>query len=820
MSETPQNKNTRSNRKKITEQPKPKIECEKNFSNESEIIVKFIIEKIISLSMTETLINNVNKLMPEYCYNQIYETLNIIMQLDNISYEKDDYPFKIKNSLKKMKSFKNINNKLTLPLPTEEDELFNSEEIRKYKFENEYDINISSEIDIKIALLENQEKNKDEKEKEKENNKEIIFEGILKREGYDDINNSFQNEKMIKENKIKKYNKKSNYNFREDKLKIINEIYSSVSIPGINNENENEKEKEKEPFKINPEEKIEAIQNVETHKLVIDTIQSISKNKNNNLDKKISIPFEAVIESKNNWKPISQPISAPIDRDATTKIKYEKPLFSKSSKNINLNNIKEEQPQNNNDININENRKPTLRRTKYFNTLNNAQEKGKKKKLVELPFDSIDIEPNKLIAYKELEDIASLREKTEKEIQEKKKEKELLLKIEKEKKAKLEQFEEQRKELNRKKVTVDANGNIVFIKPLDIKNLIEEFNKGKTLFKNIKTVEAEVKYDKDKENIKVEKNPEVLWNDIKEEKNKKNRKKKIHFQKNGLLNNNNSSADLKQKKFEKGVKFASGSNFAIFNPEIGVNITENKKEKSGGKDFYKKYNRFSLEVFQEQLSKTSKNFFPKISEQNDMINQINENDSVQNKSKRKKSYKFSNTNLDKILEYKSKKNNNLLTLNNKKEKNSISLKTGNLKMALQDLDLITEREMNKLNKTKKINKTIFLKKILNKSNSTQKKNYNDMDKFAKTLVGKEKWEIGTYTERENYNNYKIPKKPENIEIKRELPKNMLKHMPRKRLPPINNMFRLNTMTGFFTNRNNKKIIKEKNSEKKENIDSK
>ena len=45
-------------------------------------------------------------------------------------------------------------------------------------------------------------------------------------------------------------------------------------------------------------------------------------------------------------------------------------------------------------------------------------------------------------------------------------------------------------------------------------------------------------------------------------------------------------------------------------------------------------------------------------------------------------------------------------------------------------------------------------------------------------------------------------------------------MPRKRLPPINNMFRLNTMTGFFTNRNNKKTIKEKNSEKKENIDSK
>ena len=816
MSETPHNKNIRNTHKKITEMPK--IICEKNFSIESEIIVKYIIEKIISLSITESLKNDVNKLLPDYCYNQIYQTLNIITQLDFISYDIDDYPFQRKKTLKKMKSVKNINNKMTLPLPSEEEELLNSEELRNYKFEKEYDINISSEIAMKITLLENQEKNKDEKVKDI--NKEIIFEGILKREGYDDDNNSFQNEELKKENKIKKYNKKNNYNFREDKLKIINEIYSSVSIPGIINENENEKEKE--PFKINPEEKIEAIQNVESHKLDINIIQPKTKNKNNKLDEKnfLLIPFETVIESKNNWKTLSQPISAPIDRDAGTKIKYDRPLFSKNSKNTNLNNIKDEQPQKNNDVIINEIRKPKIKRTIYFNTLNNTQEKGKKKKVLELPFDSTDIDPNKLISYKESEDIALLRDKNEKEIQEKKKEKELLLKIEKEKQAKLEQLEEKRKELYRKKVTVDVNGNIVYIKPVDMKSLMEEFNKGKTIFKNIKTVETEIKYNKDKANIKVEKNKEVLWNDIKEEKNKKNRKKKTHFQKNSLLNNNNSSSDLKQKKvvFENGAKFASGSNFDIFSPEIGVNITENRKQKSGGKDFYKKYNRFSLEVFQEQLSKTTSSFFPKLSEQNDTINTNENNSSNIKKSKRKKSYKFSNTNLDKILEYKNK-NSNLLTSNNNNEKNSISLKTRNLKIALQDLDLITEREMDKLNKTKKFNKTIFLKKILNNTNSSQKKDYNDMNKFAKTLVGKGNWEAGIYTAREKYDNYKVPKKPENTELKRELPINMLKHMPRKRLPPINSMGRLNTMSGFYTNRNNKKT-KEKNNEKKENIESK
>ena len=143
-----------------------------------------------------------------------------------------------------------------------------------------------------------------------------------------------------------------------------------------------------------------------------------------------------------------------------------------------------------------------------------------------------------------------------------------------------------------------------------------------------------------------------------------------------------------------------------------------------------------------------------------------------------------------------------------------------MKIALQNLDLMTEGELNHLDKTKKLNKTIFLKKILNKSNSTQKKDYNDMNKFTKTLIGKEKWEAGTYTEREKYDNYKIPKKPEKIELKRELPIYMLKHMPRKRLPPINAMFRLNTMTGFYTNRNKDKKTKEKNSEKKENIETK
>ena len=69
-------------------------------------------------------------------------------------------------------------------------------------------------------------------------------------------------------------------------------------------------------------------------------------------------------------------------------------------------------------------------------------------------------------------------------MQEKKKEKEIQLKIAKEKQSKKEALEEMRRELYRKNVTVDVKGEIVYIRPIDMKNIIEEFNKSKVNFKN------------------------------------------------------------------------------------------------------------------------------------------------------------------------------------------------------------------------------------------------------------------------------------------------------------------------------------------------
>ena len=135
----------------------------------------------------------------------------------------------------------------------------------------------------------------------------------------------------------------------------------------------------------------------------------------------------------------------------------------------------------------------------------------------------------------------------------------------------------------------------------------------------------------------------------------------------------------------------------------------------------------------------------------------------------------------------------------------MSVKTQNLKRALENLDLIGEGQEN-INKKKLLNKNI-IKNALNKF-AKRKKDYSDMNVFAKTLMGTHNWGGEIYNDSKTNRVYKIPQKPLENELQRELPASLLKHMPRKRLPPIVNNLRLNTFgqtsSGFYTNRKPKK----------------
>ena len=745
------------------------------FLNESECISNILIEKIISMVMTEITKNKIDKLIPNYCFDEIKETLQIVTQLDFITHEKDDIKIKKKLPFEKIKSAINRKKGNSIQMKGNEEKLNNSENLRKYKLQKKLNINVLDDNSLDLDVF-NLSKNK---LIEKELNEEKIIMGFLTREKAKEINTSFQKEKEKKRKKIKNSNKNNNYNFIEDKDRMFKEI---------NEENE--------PFQLNEEEKIENIKNVEIHKIDFSPSPVINNKLYNN-----SVPFDSIVDSTNFWSSLSEPLPPPIDRDAATKIKHEKIKLPPNKRKLTIRMPKEQILEEQKNTN-NKTEKPQKKKIKFnFSSKKDESSNGnKKKKFVQIEFESYDLDPKKYKIQYETEETAELRLNLEKELQEKKIEMDKIAKKEKERLAKEEEVAELRKELGKKNVTVDIKGELVFIKPLDLRALNEDFSKGRSNFRNIKTIETDANYSKTKTNLIVEKNPIMnIW-DLKDDKNKKKLKKKKEYLLGQKGNNNlNNTPSTNSKKLEKkevfdknSMKFAAGSNFEIINPEIGVNIKEEKKLKSGGKDFYKKFNKFSLEIFQDQLSKTvTSNFFPKIQEQlSPSNNENNRRGSLSIKEKIKKD----------IV--------NTLTNNRRpnEDNNTISLKTDNLKIALENLDLISERQEKKLHKMK-LTKNNFLKK--NVKTNKKKSDYKEMNIFTKTLMGSQNWGGELYTESRKILKYKIPTKPEENELQRELPISLLKHMPRKRLPPIMNSFRANTMgqtfSGFYSQRKSNKF---------------
>ena len=77
---------------------------------------------------------------------------------------------------------------------------------------------------------------------------------------------------------------------------------------------------------------------------------------------------------------------------------------------------------------------------------------------------------------------------------------------------------------------------------------------------------------------------------------------------NSIQNNKNQQHEPKRSSIglnyinnAKQRQFAAGSNFDIIKLETGVDLTEDSKFKSGGKDFFKKFQRYSLENFERQF---------------------------------------------------------------------------------------------------------------------------------------------------------------------------------------------------------------------------
>ena len=378
-------------------------------------------------------------------------------------------------------------------------------------------------------------------------------------------------------------------------------------------------------------------------------------NNNNNLFSQSNLKLEEEVyfnnfyHGENDWDLMDEPQSNKFDRYATTMIKT-KEIEKDKNKNINLKykkngevleEVVEESEKNsvNNGKKVDktnskskkkENTKTKSKENVENNDTNDTYAK-KKRNLLDIMNqfsyhdldnnDDIYIEPNEMSFEKLRKEI---QEKQKEEIQEKTIQNKA--KLEMDNKMRIEA--EKNKKLIGKKITVDANGQIVFIKSIKIDKLRNEFTSLKTATKLVRDEEKEKKKKKKKisqdengqEQTQDDKNGENNNNNIKEEIVEKNnnveKAKKPKGKRLPKLKNKRLLSNLKEmeddplrarilKRIEEGPIMPSGSNFDIINLEVGVSLKENEKYKTGGKDFYHKYNKYSMDNYNKQLKDTN-----------------------------------------------------------------------------------------------------------------------------------------------------------------------------------------------------------------------
>ena len=339
-----------------------------------------------------------------------------------------------------------------------------------------------------------------------------------------------------------------------------------------------------------------------------------------NVDKNCSFPdtyfYNNKYSGENNWDLIDEPKSSNLDRYSTTLIKFqERNLGIEDKYNMNKEKIIEEE-ENSSEAKV---KKEIFRRstkTKISlinfhnhsnNTLSNHEGNNKKIKTSEISnqLKTIDLEPEKNYENRQIIKLRSIFEKRQKE---KEKEKEVI----KEEKEKIvieqKKAEENLKKYIGKKINKDHNGEIIFIKSVKPNLLKNEFifSKSKSKLVNINYASHPKPKEKDKDKeINIEKKEEA----DKKEKSKLQKLSKALTTKFKTLKNietyNNKFKEKQPISLKRNVPIiTSGSNFFLMNMEVGVSLKEDEKYKTGGLDFFKRYKKYSLQVYNKKLQES------------------------------------------------------------------------------------------------------------------------------------------------------------------------------------------------------------------------
>ena len=313
---------------------------------------------------------------------------------------------------------------------------------------------------------------------------------------------------------------------------------------------------------------------------------------------------------ENNWDLVDEPISTNLDRYSSTLIKFQErnePLENKynpiQEKIIEEEEYQEKKQEKNETI-MNR-RKSTI--SNIFNYPSNKyltyeEDKNKKVKMsdIDKELKTLDLEPEKNYENKY---IVKLRELFE----QKQKEKDMIIQKDREEKGRIIRKQKLEQENIRKyigkKINKDHNGEIIYIKSINPSNFKKDFIFSNSKYKTLNTIKSPIKLKKQElseENIK-DKNEEKNQKE-KTIMNLKSNKSKLKLTNNIEKKNKENISEIKSNSLNKKIPMIiSGSNFHLMNMEVGVSLKDDKNYKSGGLDFFNKYKKYSIEVYNKKL---------------------------------------------------------------------------------------------------------------------------------------------------------------------------------------------------------------------------
>ena len=493
----------------------------------------------------------------------------------------------------------------------------------------------------------------------------------------------------------------------------INNVISTFYI--FYDKDENRMAKEKSFFKCDINEITNDLINNDINK------SEISSDKNKSfLD---NFFYNNSYTAENNWDLMEEPVSSNLDRYSSTLIKFEERNIGIGGKYLNKEQIIEEE-ENNSENNRNKHdtneaiKNFIKKKTKILNlqTLNinnkppNNEEfrKKTKKSTILNQLKTIDLEPEKNYENKQIIKLRAIFERKEKE----KEEEEQINKQEKDKiKFKQRLAEENLKKYIGKKITKDHNGEIIFIKSINPNKFKKEFiftnSKSHTIINN----SPKPKEKENKKDIKIEKKEET---DKKEKPKKGAKSYNNRFKNINNIDTNKKNIEIPTIPMNKKIPIiTSGSNFNLMNMEVGVSLKEDEKFKTGGLDFFNKYKKFSIQVYNKKLKETenSNNLVNNV----EIIEEPNTKTIEEMHNLYKTNYTFGNSIFD---------GNNSIALNtdsnlfNKKTNNNIMFSTNSnnsslFKNYMKQANISTYRTKNNFNLTPVINMKLGASSLIN-----------------------------------------------------------------------------------------------------------